>query len=83
MARRGNRLTDRECKTAQSGMHTDGRGLYLQVKPGVDGYSKSWIYRYVTANKQTWMGLGVFPDVTLARAREKALDARRLRADGH
>jgi integrase len=29
------------------------------------------------------MGLGAYPDVTLARAREKAQDARRLLIDGH
>ena len=63
-------------------MHADGKGLYLQVRPGVDDHSRSWIYRYTVDGKQTWMGLGVFPDVTLARAREKALDARRLRAEG-
>jgi integrase len=63
-------------------MHADGKGLYLQVRPGVGDHSRSWIYRYTVDGKQRWMGLGVFPDVTLARAREKALAARRLRAEG-
>jgi Arm DNA-binding domain len=41
------------------------------------------MYRYSTAGKQTWLGLGPYPLVTLAQAREKAIDARRLRLEGN
>jgi integrase len=63
-------------------MHADGAGLWLQVKPGSDEPTRCWIYRYTVDGKQKWMGLGPFADVSLARAREKAADARRLRLEG-
>ena len=60
-------------------MLADGRGLYLKV--GASG-SKSWVFRYVGDGRQHDMGLGPYPDVTLAMAREKALEQRRLRLAG-
>lgn len=47
-------------------------GLYLQVVGG----SRSWILRYVVGDRRRRMGLGSFPAVTLAQAREKARAAR-------
>ena len=44
-------------------------GLLLQVTP-TD--AKSWIYRTVIGGKRHSMGLGGYPDITLAQAREKA-----------
>ena len=76
------KLTDLRCRSAASGTHSDGHGLLLQVKAGAGAINKSWVYRYTVNGKQTWMGLGSYPDVTLAAARGKATDARRLRADG-
>ena len=76
------KLTDMRCKAAPPGTCSDGGGLLLQVKSGSGRISKSWIYRYTVYGKQTWMGLGSYPDVSLAQARQKAADARRLRADG-
>jgi Arm DNA-binding domain len=69
--------------SANAGMHPDGNGLYLQVQQGTHGLTRSWVYRYSTAGKQTWLGLGPYPHVTLAQAREKAIDARRLRLEGN
>jgi hypothetical protein len=40
------------------------------------------LLRYTLDGKPTWMGLGKYPDVSLKRAREKAQDARALKADG-
>ena len=76
-------LSDRTCRTARVGMFADGRGLYLQCREGANGIIKSWVYRYTVNGKQTWMGLGAYPDVTLSIARRKAADARAQRADGH
>ncbi len=60
-------------------MYPDGNGLYLQVtKPGV----RSWVYRYMLNGTPRHMGLGPLDAVTLADARVKALDARRLRLAG-
>jgi integrase len=87
MARTLGKLNNLQVKTARSGVHADGGGLYLQVREslGPDGKphrTRSWIYRYTVDGRQTWLGLGAYPDVSLAMAREKATDARRLRADG-
>lgn len=50
-------------------------GLALQVAPGG---SRSWVLRALVAGKRRDMGLGGFPDVTLAMAREKARGQRLL-----
>lgn len=59
------------------GMAGDGKGLYFQIsKTG----GTSWIYRYKFVGKERYMGLGKFPEITLAKARELAADARKLLA---
>ena len=47
----------------------DGGGLYLQVT-ATSG--KSWILRYARAGRRPEMGLGPYPDVSLAAARKAA-----------
>ena len=66
-------------KTAGPGRHGDGRGLFLYVKPSG---TRSWVLRYQVQGRRRDLGLGAYPDVTLAMARERALEARRLIADG-
>ena len=61
------------------GYFADGGGLYLQVSPAG---TKSWIFRFTRAGKAREMGLGSKLAVSLARAREKAQEARELLADG-
>jgi integrase len=54
----------------------DGNNLYLRVRP--DG-SKSWQLRYKKPDgKWSWLGLGGYPDLGGAMARQKAAD---LKAD--
>src|SRR4051794_409995 len=74
-------LTDRAVKTAPPGRHGDDtvRGLMLVVKPNG---SRSWLLRYQLSGRRRDMGLGPYPEITLARAREKALQARRLVKEG-
>ncbi|MEZ5885245.1 MAG: Arm DNA-binding domain-containing protein, partial [Paracoccaceae bacterium] len=48
-------------------------GLYLQLTPKG---GKSWILRTTVGAKRTDIGLGGFPTVTLAQARDKAREAR-------
>jgi integrase len=61
------------------GFHADGGQLYVQVsRTG----SKSWLFRFARQGRERWMGLGPYPDVSLAEARQKAFDARRLLRDG-
>lgn len=73
---RGFKLTQLQVdKQKTKGVYPDGAGLYLNI---TIGGSKSWLYRYMLAGKQHWMGLGSYPDVSLAEAREKAADARKM-----
>jgi hypothetical protein len=53
----------------------DGRGLYLLVEPNG---SKLWRLKYRFAGKVRKLSLGAYPEVTLALARERQLEGRRL-----
>jgi hypothetical protein len=81
MARARERLKSIEVPrlAKQAGMHCDGGGLYLRVVPPNEC---SWVFRYMLAGKAHTMGLGSFPDITLADARAKALEARCLKFEG-
>jgi integrase len=57
----------------------DGNGLHLLVNPNG---SKLWRLRYRFGGKQLMLSLGLFPDVSLASARTKRDDARKLIAAG-
>ena len=61
--------------TMKPGLHSDGNGLYLNVS--AKG-AKSWVYRYRWEGKLRDMGLGSYPVVTLAKAREAATAQRAL-----
>lgn len=65
-------------KLSKPGAYADGGNLYLQITPNG---TKSWLLRYMRDGKARKMGLGPFPLVTLAMAREKAIDARRKLLD--
>ena len=58
--------------------HTDGQGLYLLVK----ATGKYWRMNYRFAGKQKTLAIGVYPAVTLAKARQRRDKARELLADG-
>lgn len=62
-----------------AGMYADGGGLYLQV---TGSGAKSWIFRYAMAGREREMGLGPLHTVSLAEARERALEARKLKSSG-
>jgi len=73
-------LTARRVETQKlPGLFADGGGLYLQVAPSG---AKTWIYRFQIAGRRRDMGLGSAAIFSLAEAREKALAARRLVAEG-
>ena len=58
----------------------DGNGLYLRVKPTGQ---KSWELRYKKADgKWSWLGLGGYPEVSGANARQKAAQLREDAASG-
>jgi integrase len=75
MARRGKGLTTRKVETAKPGKYEDGHGLRLVVSPSG---ARKWVFRFMRAGKRVEMGLGSAADVSLAEARERAADARRL-----
>ena len=58
--------------------HTDGQGLYLHVKNA----GKYWRMSYRFDGKQKTLALGVYPEVSLAKARQRRDKARELLADG-
>ena len=67
------RLTPRKVETAGPGKYEDGGGLRLVVSKTE---SKRWVLRYTLNGKRREMGLGSFPGVTLAQARNKAAEIR-------
>ena len=68
-----------ERKSKKPGLYADGGGLCFRVR---EGAGAQWVYRYMLKGDARWMGLGPYPEISLATAREKAEDARRLKADG-
>jgi integrase len=80
MPRTLNRLTAMKvAKAKKPGLLSDGGGLYLRIAPGG---SKQFIFRYAVNGRLRDMGIGPVHTVSLAMAREKALEARRLRLEG-
>ena len=57
----------------------DEHGLLLRVRPSG---SKNWFWRGTVQGRRRELGLGAFPYVSLADAREKALDYRRIAKAG-
>lgn len=55
------------------GRYGDGGGLWFQVQ-GVS--QRSWLFRYMLNGRAREMGLGPYPDISLAVARDKARVAR-------
>ncbi|KAB2681377.1 DUF4102 domain-containing protein [Brucella pseudintermedia] len=79
MARQMNRLTARAVSAiTKTGMHADGGGLYLNVT----GTGRSWVFVWIKNKKRRELGLGSVTAVSLAEARKKADEARRLVAAG-
>jgi len=57
----------------------DEKGLYLEVSPSG---GKWWRLRYWIAGRENRLSLGTFPEVSLAQARARRDDARKLLAEG-
>lgn len=57
----------------------DFGGLYLLLNP--DG-SRWWRFKYRIFGREKLLSLGVYPEITLKRARDRRDEARRLIADG-
>jgi integrase len=72
------KLTATKVRTLLPGIYGDGHGLWLRV---VTAKRRAWLFRYSRHGKVREMGLGGFPDVSLATARDKAQAARELLAN--
>ena len=76
-------LTDTACRKAKpTGKRTriyDTAGMYLEIAPAG---GKWWRLKYRFDGKEKRLSLGVYPEVSLAVARMKRDDARRLLHDG-
>ena len=64
---------------AQSGRYRAGETLFLNVAPGG---SKSWVQRLTIDGRRRDIGLGGYPLVSLAEAREAAFENRKLARAG-
>jgi integrase len=75
-------LTVKFCDSCEAGEHLDYGGpvpgLILVVGP--NGSTKSWLLRFRYKGRRREMGLGPYPDFSLAEARDRGSDARRLLA---
>ena len=74
-----NALGQLRAKNLGSGKFPDGQGLWL-VKRSRD--AGKWILRLSISGKRREMGLGRWPDVSIAEARERAASARKKLRDG-
>ncbi len=80
MGRKINRLNARAVATiTKHGRHADGGSLYLSISPNG---GRRWVFLYRWHGKPTEIGFGSARDVTLARARELASQARAKLAEG-
>lgn len=75
---RYNSLTQFGAKNADKGKHSDGQGLWL-IKP--DRSRGKWVLRVFVGGKRREMGLGRWPDVSIAEARTRAGEARKICRD--
>src|SRR5208283_5782408 len=90
MARQLHRLNAKSVATIdKAGRHADGGGLYLVVdtsRPKLNGEppekpARRWVFLYRKHGRLREMGLGGIANVSLADARAKAADARRVLGD--
>lgn len=80
MSRSLHRLNALQVKSlSKPGLHADGGSLYLSI--GATG-TKSWRIVYVRNGKRVELGIGSLATVTLAQARDKAAEARKLLQQG-
>jgi integrase len=74
------KLTDTKVRSLKtSGKHFDGHGLYLEITAAGGRY---WRMKYRHGGKEKRLAFGVYPEVTLKDARDKASAARQLLGSG-
>jgi integrase-like protein/Arm domain-containing DNA-binding protein len=84
MGRGINRLSPARVRTLRKpGLYADGGNLWLRIKKGANGINKSWLFRYALDHQEHLMGLGPLRDRSLAEARDKAAEFRKLLLEGN
>ena len=78
-AKRKTTLTAAFVKHAEPGKHYDTNGLFLKVEPGG---TRRWVQRIVIRGRRRDVGLGGYPLVSLAEARQQAFGNRKLARAG-
>ncbi|MGC1860303.1 MAG: integrase arm-type DNA-binding domain-containing protein [Methylocystis sp.] len=73
------KLTAKQAATNKPGRYGDGGGLWLSV---AESGSARWLYRFTISGRVSEMGLGARDVVSLAEARDKASEARKLAKSG-
>jgi integrase len=71
------KLSPRKVATAGTGKYEDGGGLRLVVSPTG---ARKWVLRLTVQGKRREMGLGSYPAISLAKAREDAAEYRSVAA---
>jgi integrase len=66
-------------RITRHGRYSCGHGCYMQI---AEGGTRAWVFRYRRGHKGYHIGLGSCEYVTLAEAREKAIEYRRMIAAG-
>ncbi len=67
------KMTAKQVQQAKAGKHSDGGGLWLVVS---ESGTRKWVLRHTVDGKRRERGLGGFPAVSLAEARQKAAQIR-------
>ena len=77
------KLSEKAIKATRVGRYCDGDNLWLVVKSGRDqSLRRSWEFVFTSAGSRRYMGLGPYPETTLAAAREAAFEARKAVSNG-
>jgi integrase len=80
MAKTIEKLSDLKLRGLKKpGFYSDGDRLYFRV---ASAEARGWILRYTLHGKSRDMGLGSYPEISLASARERAKEARELVSQG-
>jgi integrase len=80
MAKTIERLSDLKLRSLKRpGFFSDGACLYHRIAPSG---ARGWILRYTMHGKSRDMGLGPYPEISLASARERARECRDLISQG-
>ena len=69
------KLNNKQLMGLTNGKHYNGNGLYINL---IEQRRGKWSFRYRINQKYREMGLGKFPDVSLAEARQRALNNKQL-----